>query len=207
MKKPTFLRERKLVRKGYNVVGVDEVGCGCLAGPVVAAAVELPFSVRISLIRDSKLLSAHQREQLFLKFLERRLPFGVGIASVLEIEKLNIRRAGILAMERAVLAFSEMLHENEKIFLLTDAWRLPDLPWSQEGIIHGDRKVKSIAAASIIAKVIRDHLMGEYDAQYSGFFFGKHKGYGTALHQAMLKKLGHSPLHRRSFLKKFALAP
>lgn len=197
MRPPNFQFERELIEKGHTVIGVDEAGCGCLAGPVIAAAVHLPFHVRISAIADSKLLTAEKREEIFEQFLRYRLRFTVGMATVSEIDRLNIRQAGLLAMRRAIEAF------EGATFALVDAWTVPGVRIGQKGIIHGDRLVKSIAAASIIAKVVRDRLMEEYDKDFPGYGIAQHKGYATALHRSILQKLGPSPLHRRSFLKNF----
>lgn len=207
MYRPTFKVEKEL--KGYFVIGVDEAGCGCLAGPVVAVAVHLPFNSRISEINDSKLLKAEKRSEIFERLIKIGIKFAVGIASPREIDKLNIRRATLLAMKRAIDAFigAETSFQKSLIgpppfFALVDAWKVPGIKIPQRGIIHGDRLVKSIAAASIIAKVVRDRLMLLWDAEYEGYFFAKHKGYGTELHRAVLKKRGPTPIHRRSFLKK-----
>lgn len=191
---PNFSYERQLIALGHIVIGVDEAGCGCLFGPVVAAAVHLPLNSRIGNLNDSKLLSCEKREEIFARFIELKIPFTVDIASAKEIDKLNIRRASILAMKRAVDAFSGAT------FVLVDAWKIPDLKIAQLGIIRGDRKVKSIAAASIIAKVVRDRLMQEYDKDFPGYNLAQHKGYATKIHREAIKHLGPTPLHRKSFL-------
>lgn len=209
MRLPSFETERKLTADGYFVLGLDEAGCGCLAGPVVAAAIHLPLNSRIGDINDSKLLSAEKRERIFARFVKMGLKFAVGTASPEEIDKINIRRAGLLAMKRAVSAFMEAqraccpeLDKAPAFFALVDAWKIPDIEIPQRGIIHGDRIAKSIAAASIVAKVVRDRLMLLWDEEYRGYFFAKHKGYGTELHRSILQKRGPTPIHRRSFLKK-----
>lgn len=194
---PNFHHERRLTALGHTVIGVDEVGCGCLFGPVVSAAVCLPLNSRIGNIRDSKLLAAEKREEIFKRFIDIGICFTVGMATAEEIDKLNIRRASILAMKRAVDAFFGAT------FALVDAWKIPDLKISQLGIIHGDRLVKSIAAASIIAKVVRDRLMREYDKDFSGYGLARHKGYATKIHRDAIRRLGTTPLHRKSFLSKF----
>lgn len=196
---PSFFYERELTEKGHYVVGVDEVGCGCLAGPVIAAAVHLPLNSRIGEINDSKLLSPDARYKIFSKFVGMGLKFTVGLASVSEIDNINIRHATYLAMKRAIDAFSGAT------FALIDAWTVPDIGIMQKGIIHGDRIVKSIAAASIIAKVVRDRLMTEFEDEYKGYFFAKHKGYGTRLHYSALSRLGPSALHRKTFLRKLSV--
>ena len=207
VKPPTFHLERALVAKGHLVIGVDEVGCGCLAGPVIAAAVHIPLNSRICEIHDSKLLRAEKREEVFTRLLEHGVRFTIGMATASEVDFLNVRRATYLAMKRAINAYEEALFAAKhkaipQLFALVDAWTVPGISISQRGIIHGDRLVKSIAAASIIAKVVRDRLMREYENEYPGYFFSRHKGYGTALHYKQLRKHGPSPLHRKSFLKK-----
>lgn len=194
MRNPTFHHERLLAAQGYLVIGVDEAGCGCLAGPVIAAATHLPLASRIGDIRDSKLLTAEHREELVSRFLAMNMRWTIGMATAEEVDTLNIRRATYLAMTRAIEAF------RGATFALIDAWTLPNLKIPQRGIIHGDRLVKSIAAASIIAKVVRDRLMQEYDKEFSGYGLARHKGYATVMHRAAIKKLGPTLLHRRSFL-------
>lgn len=179
---------------GHTVIGIDEVGCGCLFGPVISAAIHLPLNSRIGNIKDSKLLSAEKREEIFKRFVELGIKFTIGMASAEEIDKLNIRRASILSMKRACDAF------KGATFALVDAWKIPDLKIGQLGIINGDRKIKSIAAASIVAKVVRDRLMREYDKDFSGYGLARHKGYATKIHRDAIKRLGATPLHRRSFL-------
>lgn len=191
---PTFIRERALISKGHLVIGVDEAGCGCLAGPVIAAAVHLPLNSRIGSLNDSKLIRPEKRKEIFSRFLELGMRFTVGLATAQEIDSMNIRRATLLAMKRAIEAF------HGATFALIDAWEIPDLKISQIGIIKGDRLVKSIAAASIIAKVVRDRLMEEYDRDFPGYNLAVHKGYATGLHRKALKKLGPSPIHRKTFI-------
>jgi len=192
---PSFHFERELFAQGHHVIGVDEVGCGCLAGPVIAAAVHLPQNSRIGAIRDSKLLTAEKREKIVEQFLIQGFKWTIGMATVQEVDALNVRRASLLAMKRAVNAY------KGATFALVDAWKIPEIKIPQRGIIHGDRLVKSIAAASIIAKVVRDRLMWEFDKEYPDYGLAMHKGYGTERHQSALKKFGPTPLHRRSFLK------
>lgn len=193
--KPTFAEERALIAKGVTMIaGVDEAGCGCLAGPVFAAAVILPLDSRIGLIRDSKTLSLSQRERVAERVREEAAAVAVGMASVEEIDRLNIRVAGALAMRRAV----ESLAMRPE-FVLIDAFRIPGLEMPSKSIMHGDRLVKSIAAASVIAKVSRDLHMNELDAKFPGYGFAAHKGYGTKAHQAALDRLGPCEAHRRSY--------
>lgn len=197
MKKPTFQIERDLARKGHFVIGVDEAGCGCLAGPVIAAAVHLPLNSRMAGIHDSKLLAPEKRIAVVGKFVEMGLNWTIGAASAKEVDELNVRQASLLAMKRAVEAY------KGATFALVDAWKIPNLKIRQQGIVHGDRLVKSVAAASIIAKVVRDRLMAEYDKEYRGYGFAKHKGYGTKMHKEALMKFGLSPIHRKTFTLEF----
>jgi ribonuclease HII len=173
---------------------VDEVGRGCLFGPVCAAAVILPARHGIRGLNDSKQLSAAEREAFDAQIRARALAFAVAEASVGEIERLNIYQATRLAMTRAV----QTLHPAAD-FLLTDAMKLNlDLPG--KSLIRGDARSHSIAAASILAKVHRDQLMRGFDGQYPGFGLARNKGYGTPEHLAGLEQLGPTPLHRRTFL-------
>lgn len=192
---PTFRLERELIAQGFALVaGVDEAGCGCWAGPVVAAAVILPLDSRIGLIRDSKTLSLLQRQRVMEKLTATATAWAVGMASHEEIDRLNIRKAGVLAMRRAIdgLAIKPQ-------YVLTDAFQIPNLDMPCKNIINGDREIKSIAAASIVAKVTRDLLMQDLDAVHPGYGFAEHKGYGTKQHQDALKRLGPSPIHRLSY--------
>ncbi|MFH1711772.1 MAG: ribonuclease HII [Patescibacteria group bacterium] len=194
MKIPTFHYERELMARGYRViVGVDEAGAGCLAGPVVAAAVVLPLDSRLKLIRDSKLLTERNREILFDQIAARADAWAIGSASHEEINKIGIRQANYLAMERAI----EQIEGVE--FALVDAWTLPNLKIPQNGIIKGDTKIKSIAAASIMAKVTRDRHMLEQARLYPEYGFERHKGYGTKFHQEAIHKHGPCPIHRTSW--------
>lgn len=194
---PTFELERSLLASGYRAIaGIDEVGCGCLAGPVVAAAVLLPLNSRLGLIRDSKLLSPDQRRRLEPLLKSRVTGYGIGEAAVSEIEKLGLRRATLLAMRRA---YDTLAAAHAVDYILVDAWSIPELPVPQRAIIRGDRTVKSIAAASIIAKVHRDTLMARLAGEFPGYGFEEHKGYATAFHQDRLRALGPSPIHRKTF--------
>lgn len=191
---PSFKIERELLAQGFErIVGVDEAGCGALAGPVVAAAVILPVDSRISGLRDSKLLSAGAREGLYYMIVERCVGYGVGIASVEEIAMLNIRGADLLAMHRAVEAIESV------DYALVDAWTIPGISIPQRGIVRGDLTVKSIAAASIIAKVTRDRLMCELAQQFPQYGFEIHKGYGTRKHREAILKHGICAHHRHTF--------
>ncbi|MFC1639087.1 ribonuclease HII [Patescibacteria group bacterium] len=193
--RPTFREERALLTEGFSVVaGVDEAGCGCLAGPVCAAAAVLPFDSRIALVRDSKTLSEAQRERAAEMVRERAAAWSVGWATAGEVDDLNIRKAAALAMRRAVEGL-----ELRPQFVLVDAFEIPDLGLPQRGIVRGDRHVKSIAAASVLAKTARDARLAELDREYPGYGFAKHKGYGTAAHREALRRLGPCPEHRRTY--------
>lgn len=203
MRTPTFIEEKALMAQGFTLVaGVDEVGCGCWAGPVYAAAVILPIDSRIGLIRDSKKLSALQREWVIDKIKQKALVWSIGIASHKEVDQLNIRQAAFLASRRAI----QGLTINPE-YILSDGFTIPELTIPCKKIIRGDAKVKSIAAASIIAKVARDEEMRRLEDEFPGYGFGKHKGYGTRLHQRALKELGPSPIHRMTYAPIKLLAP
>lgn len=176
------------------IAGVDEVGRGPLAGPVVAAAVILHPDRPIAGLADSKKLSEKRREQLALEIREKALCWALGRAEVEEIDRLNILHASLLAMKRAVEALS-----TPPGHALIDGNRCPDLPCSAEAIIGGDACEPSISAASILAKVTRDREMVLLDQQYRGYGLAKHKGYPTKVHVAALREIGVSPIHRRSF--------
>lgn len=186
----TPLWERGVTR----IAGVDEAGMAPLAGPVVAAAVILPRAFRPRGIDDSKQVDAADRERLAFEIKAAAVCWAVGVATVEEIDTLNIYRAGLLAMRRAVEGLA-VAPEH----LLIDARRLPEVKLPQQGIVHGDALSLTIAAASIVAKTTRDAMMAEYDAAHPGYGLARHKGYPTAEHFAALKALGACPLHRRSF--------
>ena len=192
---PTFKEERALLARGLTLVaGVDEAGSGSWAGPVYAAAVILPLDSRIGLIRDSKTLSPEQRERVAAQIREAATAWAVGTATAAEIDALNIRKAGALAMRRAIEALTVRPQ-----FVLVDAFSLPGLDVKSRGIIKGDLKVKSIAAASVIAKVARDAHLAELDRAHPGYGFADHKGYGTTTHHDALSRLGPCPEHRMSY--------
>ncbi len=194
MKSPTFAEERSLIKAGYtSIVGVDEAGCGALAGPVVAAAVIFPLNSRLKRVRDSKLLSAKARDELYPLILNRARSVGIAKASVEEIETIGLRQATFLAMRRAIDQVPEI------DFVLVDGWILPGIPFPQKRIVQGDRTVKSIAAASIIAKVTRDRLMFEFAKEYPHYGFERHKGYATRVHEEAIRKHGICPIHRKTF--------
>lgn len=197
---PSLQREQELRQIGYErIAGVDEAGRGPLAGPVVAAAVMLcdKFSVAdYTLLNDSKKLTHLTREALF-ESITRSFAYGVGIVDAPTIDTINIRQATWLAMQHAVAD----LHTKAAAvdYVLIDGLGYGTGPWNYEAIVKGDSKSYSIAAASIIAKVTRDRMMKEYEAQFPGYGFGIHKGYGTAKHLKALQELGPCPLHRTSF--------
>ena len=196
---PDFELEREAKIKGYALVcGVDEAGRGPLAGPVCAAAVILDENNPIDEVNDSKKLSEKKREALFDKIINNALAYGIGFASVEEIEEVNILNATYLAMNRAI--------ESLKIkpdFALIDGNRVPKgISVDCQTVVKGDAKSASIAAASILAKVSRDRLLLEYDKKYPQYGFAKHKGYGTAEHMNAIREYGISEVHRPSFLKK-----
>lgn len=176
------------------LAGVDEVGRGPLAGPVVAAAVILPEDFDVSRLRDSKKLSVRQREHLFAEIQAGALCIGVGRAEVDEIDRLNILKASLLAMSRALSALT-----IAPAHVAVDGLYVPACPYPSEAIVKGDAKVPAISAASIIAKVIRDREMEEMDLRYPGYGFAQHSGYPTAMHLEALSRLGPSEIHRRSF--------
>ena len=187
--------ERELWNSGYrHVAGLDEAGVGPLAGPVVAAAVVFPPGALIAGVDDSKRLAPARREALAKAIKETASAIGIGMASVAEIDRINIYRAAILAMKRSV---DNLPFRPEH--LLIDARQIPDLPIRQHSVIRGDRAHFSIAAASIVAKTYRDALMIELDSQFPAYGFARHKGYCTALHQQALRQHGCCPIHRRSF--------
>ncbi|HIQ91718.1 MAG TPA: ribonuclease HII [Candidatus Copromonas avistercoris] len=178
------------------ICGVDEAGRGPLAGPVAAGAVILPKDCTILYLNDSKKLSEKRREELFLEIREKAVSYSVGIVGPERIDEINILQATYEAMCQAVSGLGVVPD-----LLLNDAVTIPELAIPQVPIIKGDAKSVSIAAASILAKVTRDHLMEEYDRQFPQYGFAKHKGYGTAAHVAAIREFGPCPIHRRSFLK------
>ena len=188
--------EEELWGQGFELIaGVDEAGMAPLAGPVVAAAVVLPKRYKLRGLDDSKkILEPEVREALAIIIKRDALHWAVGHAQVEEIDQLNIYHAGLLAMRRAVEGLGRVPH-----FVLVDARKIPSCPVPQRGIIHGDALSASIAAASIVAKTTRDALMASLDVEYPGYEFARHKGYPTPRHCELLKKLGATPIHRRSF--------
>jgi len=195
---PNLDEEDKLKSQGYELIaGIDEVGRGALAGPVVASAVILPHPANLSwfgLVRDSKELNSRKRETLFDLITKEAIAVGIGIVPPQVIDSINILKATRLAMMQAV----EKLPKQPN-FLLIDRLSLSQCPIPQRGITRGDKSCLSIACASIIAKVTRDRIMEELDIMYPGYGFARHKGYGTRKHISCLRKLGPSPVHRLYF--------
>ncbi|MBP3608881.1 MAG: ribonuclease HII [Lachnospiraceae bacterium] len=189
--------ERKYWDYSY-ICGIDEVGRGPLAGPVVAAAVILPKECNILYINDSKQLTEQKREELYDQIMEQAVAVGVGIVSQERIDEINILQATFEAMRQAVGKLSVTPD-----LLLNDAVTIPELPMKQVPIIKGDAKSISIAAASIIAKVTRDRMMVELDRFYPEYGFAGNKGYGSQVHIQALKEIGPCKLHRRTFIKNF----
>ncbi len=179
---------------GILMAGVDEVGRGPLAGDVVTAAVILDPQKKIAGLNDSKKLSEKKRNSLFEEIKESALAYSIARSCVEEIDEINILQASLLAMKRAV---EGLLIQPEHV--LVDGNKIPNWTYSAEAVVKGDARVECIAAASILAKVTRDREMVAFDAIYPGFGFAKHKGYPTQLHRDALKKLGITPIHRRSY--------
>ena len=191
--------EEMLYGGGYTLIaGIDEAGRGPLAGPVAAGCVILKSDSRILGINDSKKLSAAKREELSAIIKEEALAYGIGLASPAEIDDINILQATYLAMRRAIGGTAV-----KPGFILADAVTIPGIDIPQRGIIKGDAKSMSIAAASIVAKVERDAVMDSYAEIYPEYGFKSNKGYGSAEHIAAIKKYGLTPIHRRSFVKHF----
>ena len=199
-------RERLLSMRAYEgkysdyglICGIDEAGRGPLAGPVVAGAVILPKDCEILYLNDSKKLSASRREELYDEIMEKAIATGIGMAGPARIDEINILQATYEAMRQAVANLGK-----EPGILLNDAVTIPEMTVPQVPIIKGDAKSVSIAAASILAKVTRDRLMAEYDKILPEYGFAKHKGYGSKEHIEAIRRLGPSPIHRKTFIKNF----
>ncbi len=189
--------EKEYEKYGY-ICGIDEVGRGPLAGPVVAGAVILPKDCEILWVNDSKKLSEKKREVLYEVILEKAVAVGVGMVGPQRIDEINILQATYEAMRKAIANLSV-----RPDVLLNDAVTIPEVDIFQVPIIKGDEKSVSIAAASIIAKVTRDRLMVEYDSVIPGYDFASNKGYGTKAHIAGIRELGVSPIHRMTFVGKY----
>lgn len=198
----TRLENMRMYERKYDdfsyICGIDEVGRGPLAGPVVACAVILPKDAEILYINDSKQLSEKKREELYDEIMEKAVAVGIGMKSPQRIDEINILQATFEAMQEAIANLSV-----RPDLLLNDAVTIPKVDIKQVPIIKGDAKSVSIAAASIVAKVTRDRLMVEYDKVLPGYDFASNKGYGSAKHIAALKELGATPIHRRTFIKNF----
>ena len=187
--------ENTLRRVGFvHVAGVDEVGRGCLAGPVVAAAVVLDPDRHIPGVSDSKLVPEAERERLCERIMRHAIAWSVAAADPTEIDRLNIHQASLRAMQRAVLGLAPLPD-----IVLVDAFRIPELPMAQRGVMHGDRRCSAIAAASIVAKVTRDRQMLDLHSRDPRYGFDRHKGYATADHLNAMARFGYSDVHRRSF--------
>jgi ribonuclease HII len=187
--------ENSYRRMGFNhVAGCDEVGRGCLAGPVVAAAVILDPTRYIPRVSDSKTVTALEREELYRKITRGAVAWAVAACDPVEIDTINIHQASLRAMQRAVLSLVPLPD-----LVLVDAFRIPDLPMAQTGVLHGDARCTAIAAASIIAKVTRDRQMIELHAADPRYGYDRHKGYATKDHLDAVSRFGYSPAHRRSF--------
>ena len=205
MKEP----ESSLHAEGYRfVAGVDEVGRGPLAGPVVTAAVVLPEDFDVLGVDDSKKLSEKRREELYDQILDRCLAYGIGMADHKVIDEINILQATKKAMKEAITACDLQLRVKEGgaadahiDFVLIDAVTLEGLDKPQHAVVKGDAKVLAIAAASIVAKVTRDRMMIEFAKEYPWYAFEKNKGYGTAAHYEGIRAHGTCPIHRMTFLK------
>jgi ribonuclease HII len=190
-----WMHERRLVAEGFRAIaGVDEVGRGCLAGPVVAAAAILDPQRRVAGLRDSKLLRPGERARLARRLAQRAVAFALGVVEAEEIDRTDILRATHLAMRRAIegLGF-------RPDFLLVDGLEIPGIAVPQKGIVRGDRLSASIAAASIVAKFYRDEMMRSFHALYPAYRFDLNKGYGTRDHFEALRRFGVTPLHRTTF--------
>jgi len=187
--------ENAIRRMGFvYVAGVDEVGRGCLAGPVVAAAVVLNPDRYVPRISDSKTVTALERDKLYDQITRNAVAWGVASASCGEIDTINIHQASLRAMQRAV-----QLLAPSPDFVLVDAFRIPGLLMAQRAVIHGDSRCTAIAAASIVAKVTRDRMMLELHAEDPRYGFYRHKGYATREHLQAVAQFGYSPVHRQSF--------
>jgi ribonuclease HII len=186
--------DRKLWKDNLTFCGVDEVGRGSLAGPVVAAAVILPRYTQIDGVKDSKELTPKQRSKLFEKIKSQAISFGIGIVNHRVIDKINISNATFVAMKKAIAK----LHPKPN-FVIVDGFPIPDFPIANQGIIKGDKKSLSIASASILAKVTRDEIMKKFHNYYPNYGFERHKGYPTKKHLKALKYYEPCPIHRKSY--------
>ena len=187
--------ENAMRRWGFHrIAGCDEVGRGCLAGPVMAAAVVLDPDRHIAGLSDSKLIAKAERERLYDVITRRALAWSVASAAPEEVDEMNVHRASLAAMARAILALAPLPD-----LVLVDAFRVPGLRMAQRAVLHGDRRCAAIAAASIVAKVTRDREMLAHHAVDPRYGYERHKGYATAEHLSAVARYGYSTLHRRSF--------
>ncbi len=206
MKLPSKTIERNIFKEGYShVIGIDEVGMGCLAGPVVVCATVFEKEFfdtahhELQGIRDSKLLLSHQREFFSQQLKKQNIRFELAYCFPKTIDRINIYQASRQAMRRAI---QKLKTPPQSSYVLVDGNKhIPGMTLPQKAIIKGDQKVFAIACASVLAKVFRDRMMDRYAKKFPGYGFEKHKGYGTKLHYAQLAILGPSLIHRRSFLK------
>ena len=188
--------EQMLTDKGYQAIcGVDEVGRGPLAGPVVAAAVIMPPEIEIAGLTDSKKLSPLQRERIFEMIVDLGLTCAVGVIDHECIDRINILKASLMAMRKAVME----LDESPDIILVDGNYPIPNIDKPQFAVVGGDQQCPAISAASVVAKITRDRIMDKYEALFPSFRFSKHKGYPTAEHMEELREHGPSDIHRRSF--------
>jgi ribonuclease HII len=187
--------EKKATEKGYSeIAGIDEAGRGPLAGPVVSAAVILPPAFSVTGVIDSKKLSANKRTQLYHEIYTQAVSVGIGIVDAVEIDRINILQASLLAMSMA----TNNLRPQPQCLLIDGPFRIPS-PLPQKPIAKGDTLSVSIAAASIVAKVTRDRLMESYSEYYPQFGFSRHKGYPTRAHKEAIRRYGYCPIHRQTF--------
>ena len=193
-------KEERAALELSPIAGVDEAGRGPLAGPVVAACAVIPLDYPFYYLNDSKKMSEKRRESLFEDLQKEAIAFGLGIVSPERIDEINILQATYEAMREALKDMEKRFSLIPNI-LLNDAVTIPGISIPQKAIVHGDAKSLSIAAASVLAKVTRDHIMLEYDEQYPEYGFKQHKGYGTKVHREAILTHGPCPIHRRSFLK------
>lgn len=189
--------DHKAWRRVRLLCGVDEAGRGALAGPVVAAAVVFPPRIEMPRVRDCKTLTPRQRESIFIEIAKRALGIGVGFIPAEDIDETNILAASLKAMHRACrrLAF----RVEPELVLVDGTYEIPELPWPQEAHAGADTRSVSVAAASVVAKVLRDRYMAQLDESYPGYGFAQHKGYATRSHVERIRKQGPSPIHRKTF--------
>lgn len=185
-------------RRHGLIMGVDEVGRGCLAGPVVSCAVVMPAGVYIQGVRDSKKLSAKKREQLAHRIRANAIAIGIGVVSPEEIDRIGIRKAVQQTMK---IACEEIIAKRVYPGAICVDYETVPTPWPQASVIRGDSTIYQVACASIVAKVYRDQMAASWEEKYPGYFFGQNKGYGTKAHKEGIFNLGLTPIHRRSFCK------